>query len=403
MPETYPEFCFDIPNLSALSTLLAPRKTVFGIGAIEKVAEEAKMLGGKKILLVTDETVGKIGIMDKARKPLEAAGFEVDVWDKVEPEPTLPVANALTEYARKKEYDLVVGVGGGSSLDMSKVAALMRTNPGKLSDYIAAPLTVKKGIPLIAIPTTSGTGSEATATLVVTKDNMKTGVTSQAAMPDIAIVDPSLTLSLPQKVTANTGMDALSHAIEAYMSQRNNSYSDAVALQSMELVADNLRLAYSQGGNVEARYNMAMASYLGGLAIANSSTCAGHAVAYGFAVMKSLPHGFTCAMALPYVMEYNSLAIPGRLARVAEALGEDTYGHTDRDAALLAVEAVAKLNSDIGIPLSLEELGAKREEAQAMADETMRIGRLLTVNPRSMTREEAVRLFEGMWEGALAP
>ncbi len=386
-------------DMGVLRTLLAPRKTLFGAGAVDKVADEAKMLGGKKVLLVTDETVVKLKIADSVLGPLEAGGFDVDVWDKVEPEPTMPVAEALTKFARKKEYDSVIGLGGGSSLDMAKVAALMRVNPGDFSGYVEGTAPAKRGIPLLAIPTTSGTGSEATATLVVTHKAMKTGITHPFIMPDTALVDPALTLSLPQRVTANTGMDALSHAIEAYMSQKNNTFADAVALQSMRLISGNIRLAYAQGGNIEARGHMAMGSMLGGLSIANSSTCGGHALAYGFAVMKSLPHGFTCAMALPFIMEYNMLAIPERLADVAEAMGEDTSGMGPREAAYEAVNAVARLNHDLGIPLSLEELGAKHDEIPKMADETMRIQRLLAINPRSMNRDEAVRVFERMWHG----
>jgi len=388
-----------MPDMGVLRTLLAPRKTLFGVGSVDKVADEAKQLGAKKILLVTDETVMKLKIVDKVRGPLTSEGFDVDIWDKVEPEPTMPVAETLTKFARKKEYDSVVGVGGGSSLDMAKVAALMRTNPGDFKDYVSGTPLARRGVPLIAIPTTSGTGSEATATLVVTHKEMKMGITHPYIMPDTALIDPALTLSLPQRVTANTGMDALSHAIEAYMSQKNNSFSDAVAIQSMRLIADNLRLAYAQGDNVEARANMSMASMLGGLSIANSSTCGGHALAYGFAVMKQLPHGFTCAMALPFIMEYNLLAIPERLANVAEALGEDTSSMHPREAAYEAVNAVARLNHDLGIPLSLEELDIKHDEIPLMADETMKIGRLLTINPRSMNRDEAIGVFERMWHG----
>ena len=388
-----------MPDMGVLRTLLAPRKTLFGAGAVEKVADEAKMIGEKKILLVTDETVVKLKIADKVISPLTTHGFDVDIWDKVEPEPTMPVAEALTKFVRKKEYDFVVGLGGGSSLDMAKVAALMKVNPGDFKGYVEGLPLAKRGIPLLAIPTTSGTGSEATATLVVTHKEMKTGITHPFIMPDNALIDPALTLSLPQRVTANTGMDALSHAIEAYMSLKSNTFADAVALQSMRLISDNLRLAYAQGSNIEARANMAMGSMLGGLSIANSSTCGGHALAYGFAVMKSLPHGFTCAMALPFIMEYNALAIPERLADVADALGEDTTGMRPREAAYAAVNAVARLNFDLKIPLSLEELEVKHEEIPKMADETMRIGRLLSINPRSMNRDEAVGVFERMWHG----
>lgn len=386
-------------DVSILRTFLAPRKTLFGYGAVDKISEEAKLFGGQRVLIVTDSTVEKIGLVDKVRKPLLDSGFETDTWNGVEPEPTLRVADVLTGVARAKEYDLVVGVGGGSSLDMAKVAALMNKNPGELANYLSGSQLQRRGLPLIAVPTTSGTGSEATATLVVTHQDMKMGFTHPYGMPDIAIVDPELTISLPQKVTANTGLDALSHAVEAYMSLRSNVYADAYCLQSMELIAENLRLAFSQGNNREARYGMSMASMLGGLSIANSSVCGGHAMAYGFAVMKQLPHGFSCAMALPYIMKYNALAIPERVADVAQVLGEDTAGLNSREAADVAVEAVARFNEDLGIPRSLEELGIPREDVHRIADETMRITRSLLNNPRSISKVDAVRIFEDMWNG----
>ncbi len=382
-----------------MRTFLAPRKTLFGYGAVDKISEEAKLLGGQRVLIVTDSTVEKIGLVDKVRKPLLDSGFETDTWNGVEPEPTLRVADMLTGVARAKDYDLIIGVGGGSSLDMAKVASLMNKNPGELANYLSGSQLQRKGLPLIAVPTTSGTGSEATATLVVTHQDMKMGFTHPYGMPDIAIVDPELTISLPQKVTANTGLDALSHAIEAYMSIRANVYADAYCLQSMELIAENLRLAFCQGNNREARYSMSMASMLGGLSIANSSVCGVHAMAYGFAVMKQLPHGFSCAMALPYIMKYNALAIPERIADVAQVLGEDTGELNSREAAEIAVEAVFRLNEDLGIPRSLGELGVPKEDVPRIADETMRITRSLLNNPRSISKVDAVQIFEDMWNG----
>lgn len=390
-----------MPDLTSIRTLLAPPKILFGLGATEKVAEEAKQLGGRRTLIVTDETIEKLKIVDKVKVPLEEEGLEVDVWNKVEPEPTMPVADSLTQAVRSKDYEVVVGVGGGSSLDMAKVASLLKTNPGELKDYIMGKHLTKRGLPLIAIPTTSGTGSEATATIVVTHNDSKSGLTVPQAMPSVSIVDPALTVSLPQRITANTGLDALSHSVEAYMSMRNNSYSDAVALESIMLISRNLRLAYSQGNDLEARYNMSMASMLGGLAIANSSCCGGHATAYGFAVMKNLPHGFSCAIALPYIMEYNSLAVPKRLAEIAIALGEDITGLTEREAAYAAVDAVAQLNEDFNIPLSLQDLGANEDDIPAIADEMMRINRLLAFNPRTVKKEDALNLINRMWEGIL--
>jgi len=380
---------------------IAPMKVMFGLGLVEKLEGEADRLGGENVLVVTDEVVEKIGLVEKVESPLRDAGFKVTTYNKVQPEPSMEVASSVTGVVRSSDFDLVVGVGGGSSLDMAKVASIMKINPGSPSEYIGVNRVEERGIPLIAVPTTSGTGSEATSTIVIVHEGRKTGITSPPVMPDVAMVDPNLTVTMPPRVTANTGLDALSHAVEAYMSVDASPLSDALALEAIGLIADNLTVAYSQGGNIEARYHMALASLLAGLAITNAGTCGGHATAYGYAVRYRLAHGFACAMALPYIMDFNAMACLQKMANMAVALGENVEGVSLWEAASMAVFAVYRLNERLGIPLSLKALGVPREEIPDIADDMIKVGRLILHNPRSVSKGDALSLFERMWEGNL--
>jgi alcohol dehydrogenase class IV len=379
-------------------TLIAPRRILFGIGVVEKVGEEARQLGGGRALIVTDEVVEKIGLVKRVRELLKEEGLKTTTFNKVRPEPKMEVANAVAKAARAAEYDMIVGLGGGSSLDMAKVASIMTANPGKPSEYLGVNLVQEHGPPLIAIPTTSGTGSEATSTVVVIHEGRKNGITSPLVMPEVAVVDPTMTKTMPPRVTANTGLDALSHSVEAYMSVDASPFTDALALKAIELIANNLPIAYSQGGNIEARYNMSLAALLAGLAITNAGTCGGHATAYGYAVRYQLAHGYACAMALPYIMDFNAMACLPKMAKVAIAMGENVSGMSLWDAASLAVSSVKRLNESLGVPLSLRELGVSREEIPAIAEDMLRVGRLLVHNPRAISKEDAVEIFERMYE-----
>ena len=381
--------------------IIAPRRVLFGLGVVEKVGEEASQLGRGRALIVTDEVVERIGLVERVGKPLEEEGLKTTTFNKVQPEPTVEVADAVTRVARAAEYDLIVGVGGGSSLDMAKVASIMTVNPGAPSEYIGVNLVEERGPPLIAVPTTSGTGSEATSTIVLIHEGRKTGITSPPVMPEVAVVDPKMTTTMPPRVTANTGLDALSHAVEAYISVDASPFTDALALEAIGMVADSLSVAYSQAGNLEARYNMSLAALFAGLAITNAGTCGGHATAYGYAVRCQLAHGYACAMALPYIMDFNAMACLPKMAKVAAAMGEKVSGLSLWEAASLAVSSVKRLNERLGIPLSLRELGVSREEIPAIADDMLRVGRLLMHNPRAVSKEDAVGIFERMWEGRL--
>lgn len=254
---------------------------------------------------------------------------------------------------------------------------------------------------MVLVPTTAGTGSEATQNIVITHEGRKATIASPHAIPDTAIVDPALTVTMPPGLTANTGLDALSHAVEAYMSKEASPVTDALALEAVRLITRNLPVAYSQGENLGARYHMSLAALLAGMALSNAGVCGGHALAYGFAVREGLPHGLSCAVALPYIMAYNAPACGHKLARVARAMGERVSGLSPREAASRAVEAVARLNSGLGIPSSLRELKVPRDAIPAIARGAL-VERLLARNPRTITGEDALRIVEGMWEGRRA-
>jgi len=256
---------------------------------------------------------------------------------------------------------------------------------------------------MILIPTTSGTGSEITMNAVVKAetDSIKTGIVSQHLLADIAIVDPCLTLTMPPKSTAATGLDALSHAVESLMSVDSNPMTESIALEAVGLIFSNLRAAYQKGDDVAARRNMALASTMAGAAFGNAGVCAGHAAAYAFAVKCRIPHGISCAIALPYIMEYNAPACMSALAAISKTLG--SQGRTIERDAFDAVEAVRNLMKDVDIPLSLRELGVKGESIPKLAEDLLKSGRLLAHNPRPITLKDAEALFTRIHLGEALP
>jgi alcohol dehydrogenase len=262
---------------------------------------------------------------------------------------------------------------------------------------------------MIAMPTTSGTGTEVTPYAVVSVDpvtHAKGAIADGKIVPDIALVDPLMTVTLPPKHTAMTGLDALSHAIESIMALTANPLSDALALTSIKLISENLRTAYHHGENINARYNLAWAASLAGWAISFSENTLGHALAQNFAPRYGIPHGISCAVSLPYAMDYNVPAIPDRLALIASTMGENISGLTKREAAIKAVKAVKHLLIDVEMPISLRELSVPKEDIPKLVDDLIS-GRtnqipLLDKNPRKTTQESLLKVYERMWEGKMA-
>src|ERR687887_1252946 len=367
-----------------IRTYETPTRLVHGIGAIAQVGSEARALGMTRPLVVTDQGIVKAGLLDEALAPLREAGLDPVVYDQVRANPDIGLVDAGGEYYRSERCDGLIGIGGGSSMDTAKSIGVVAVHGGSILQYEYDHDPIERRIPpMIAVPTTAGTGSEATLWAVITDPDRKikfnVGGTPLIGA-HVALVDPELMLGLPPAITAATGMDALSHAIECYTCDYNQPFNDAVALLAIELVGRWLRVACEDGANLEARTSMAHAATLGGLAYGTESAGAAHAMSQSAGGVHECPHGALTARVLGPVCEYNAPAAPERYARIAQGLGVDVRGVPSLDAALLGAEEVYRLTEDVGIP-TMEELGFSEEEIPMLAriafDDPQTIG-----NPR---------------------
>jgi len=382
-----------------IHSFFSPNRILLGIGATKGMGKETKALGGTKVLIVTDSGVVNSGLVDSLRTNLEEAELKVFLFDRVEPEPSAPLVDESAQFIKEKGVDIVIGVGGGSSLDVAKGASLLASNPGNVLDYCGIDLIPKRGLPKILVPTTAGTGSEVTRVFVVTdkRDNMKKVVYSNYAIPDLAIVDPMLTISMPSKVTADTGMDALVHAIETYVSMNATPFSDLLACKAIELIAKYLPMVFAKSENIEARYHMSLASLLAGLAFASGGLGAVHALAYPLGTEYHLPHGRTNAIMLPHVMEFNLIGNRPRYALIAEMMGKGENIADLKGKATLAVEAVIGLLEDVQIPYHLRDYGIPKEAILRLVHEGMKQARLFVPNPRNLSEQDAEVIYTKAW------
>ncbi|MCJ7705783.1 MAG: iron-containing alcohol dehydrogenase, partial [Desulfobacterales bacterium] len=332
-------------------------------------------------------------------KSLQSVGLPFVIFDGVEPDPRIEVVEKSVEKAKKEGIDLIIGLGGGSSLDIAKVTSIMITNLGKIDGFFGIDLVPNPGVPVILVPTTAGTGSEVTpiAILSDTKEKLKKGIVSPTLFPEVAIVDPKLTIGLPPSVTAFTGMDALTHAIEAYASINATDLTDLFALRAMDLCSKNLRMAYAHGENLAARSNMMEGSLLAGIAFANAGVGAVHAFAYPLGGEFHLAHGLTNTLMLPYIMRYNILGCPHKFAQMAKAFGEKVEGLSELDGAETAVKFVERLSDDIRVPRRLRYVGVPENAIPQLAEAAMKVTRLLANNPRKTTLEDAVAIYNSAY------
>jgi alcohol dehydrogenase class IV len=382
-----------------LALFRTTRRILFGVGSVERIGPEAQLLKAKKVLIITDSGVIQAGLLDSVEKSLQSMGLPFVIFDGVEPDPRIEVVEKSVEKAKKEEIDLIVGFGGGSSLDIAKVTSILITNSGKIEGFFGIDLVPNPGVPVILIPTTAGTGSEVTpiAILSDTKEKLKKGIVSATLFPEVAIVDPKLTIGLPPSVTAFTGMDALTHAIEAYYSINATDLSDLLALRAMELLSRNLRMAYAHGENLAARSSMMEGSLLAGMAFANAGVGAVHAFAYPLGGEFHLAHGLTNTLMLPYVMRYNILGCPYKFAQMAKALGEKVEGLSEIDAAEIAVKFVERLSDDIRVPRRLRDVKVPESAIPRLAEGAMKVTRLLANNPRKVTLEDAIAIYRSAY------
>lgn len=372
-----------------------PTVNLMGPGAVKQVGEQAKTIGGTKALIVTDKVLNQMGMADEVKGILESSGVQVVVFDGTEPNPTDKNVEAGLEVFKKEKCDIIISLGGGSPHDCAKGIGIVAANGGKINDYEGVNKSSKPMIPLIAINTTAGTASEMTRFCVITDTSrhIKMAIADWRCTPSVSINDPILMMKKPSDLTAATGMDALTHAVEGYVSTIATPVTDAVALHSIKLISENLRNAVANGENFEARNNMAYAQFMAGMAFNNASVGYVHAMAHQLGGFYNLPHGVCNAILLPHVERFNLISNPKRFADIAVAFGENIAGLSVRDAAEKAIHAIEKLSQDIGIPAGLSELGVKEEDLETMAKNAMKDVCCLT-NPRTATLEDVIQIYK---------
>ncbi len=377
-----------------------PNRLLFGCGAIDKIGEEAAKLGKGKALLVADEVIEKLGIVEQVATRLSSAGLEADTYTGIDPEPHLETAEALYEFGAGRDPAVIVAVGGGSVMDIAKLAAqciAAGKSPRLYAERKAVP--EGRGVPLVLAPTTSGTGSEVSMNVVLGVGEDKVFLADPYYYPDIAIIDPALTISVPPVVTANTGIDALSHAIEGMLHKKSNPFNETFCLASIEMVGAYLRRAVADGEDLEARYYMSLAATLGMMGMIMTGALYAHSASYAISRYRPTPHGLGCGLPLPYTMSFNLPVSVPKLARIAAALGEQTWVLSELDAANLAVGSVLRLNEDVGLPMNLQELGGINESDIEDMAELMITNWPRPMNPRPMNPEGSVEFWRDMWDG----
>jgi len=376
----------------------APKTLITGNGCVAQIGAEAKKLHAKKVLIITDPGVACCGTVESVEAPLREAGIAVGIYDKAVPEPPMGSVHEIVDIAKKGKYDLIVGFGGGSAIDVAKVVAVLAPNDDRLEDYVGIDQVPHKGLPFIAVPTTAGTGTEVTAIAIFSNEklNVKQGVVSPHLIPNIALVDPVLTYSCPQGVTAASGMDALIHNIEAYISVNATMHTDPLAAEGIKLISKSIRTAVFDGGNAWARHNMAMGSLLGGISFGNAGVGAVHAMSYPIGGMFHVPHGIANTLMLPWVMEYNMLACPQFFKEIGELMGENMEGLSDREGCEITLQALRTLAEDLEVPQYLSEVGIPESAIPDLVKGALTQARLWNNNPRKFSAEDIEQVYRNM-------
>lgn len=374
--------------------------TVIGLGALADLGAIVQQLKVRKVLVVTDGGLVRTGFIDRLRMYLDKDGISYDVFDGCLPDAPFSVIRRCAQVAREQGHEAMVGVGGGSVLDTVKAASILATGTDDLDRYLGQYRVDHPGLPTILIPTTAGTAAEWTWAAVITDDSkgLKRSIYSHFLHPKAVIIDPLLTVPLPPRSTAETGMDALIHGIEAYVSCKSNLVSDMFAEQTIRLVSANLRRAYERGHeDVEARYEMAVAAALGFCFIFSGLGLA-HAMAYPLQMRSGVSHGVSCSMLIPHVMTFNMAAAEQKYAKIAELMGGDTEGMSVREKALRSVEAVRQLSIDVGMPQRMRDVGVKQEDIPGFVDNVLTYQpHVVGANPREAGREAIEAIFHAAW------
>ncbi len=375
--------------------------TIIGPGTVGQIGDMVKKMDVAKILVLTDAGINKAGLIDRIITPLEKAELKFQVFDGCKAEPSVSLLEEISGKAGEKGHELIIGVGGGSVMDTAKVVSATARSGMGIKEYISIPFHEKipgRVIPKLLVPTTAGTGSEWSVVTTV-YDHGKGRVhviQARQNIPDKVIIDPELTFDMPARLTADTGMDALVHAIEAYTSAAANIFSDMLATTAIKMISENLRAAYAKGGlNKEARCNMSIAAAMAMNAVVTGGIGLSHIINDVLGPKARISHGTTVSLTLPAVMEYNLIADPGKFARIAELMGEYTKGMSTMDAALKSVQAVKELMKDLNLPVRLREVGIKESDIPELAKKCCDAEQPVidAVNPRDATEQDVAGIL----------
>lgn len=372
---------------------------LFGMDTISQIGQEAKKLGAGRVLLVTGPRVKAAGILEKAVSFLkgESISVEVAVEDRDTPEPATTVVEEVAEIARKGNFDVIVGLGGGSILDVAKMASALLTNPGKTKDYFGKEKVPRRGKPTIIVPTTAGTGAEVTkhAIFLDRESNVKKAVASTNLLPDVAIVDPMLTVSCPPPVTASAGIDAFLHAAEPFLSKMANPITDTLALEAISMTSRWLGPAFADGQDLDARYYMSLGSLMSGIVLNNSGTSLVHAMAYPVGGEYHTPHGVTLSALVVACFDYIRVSKQEKMVRLGRAMGEPVDGLPAREASARALDAIRHLIQSVALPASLKDLEiTDASKIPRWAVEAHKEQRLLSRSPRILSVEDIQKIYE---------
>ncbi|MBA7498143.1 Long-chain-alcohol dehydrogenase 1 [subsurface metagenome] len=381
---------------SKLWLFRTPGNILFGNDAAKEIGKQVRRLHGTNALVITDKGLVQAGIAAKIENLLKDEGIKIAVFDEVEPDPSVEVVEKSFDFAKQNDYDVIVGLGGGSSIDIAKITSIMLTNKESIHNYFGVEKISKPGIPTIMLPTTAGTGAEVTPNAIFTdtKEKLKKGIVSHYLFPTVAIIDPLLTVSMPPSITASTGIDALTHAIESYISVNSSNITDMFAEKAISLICNNIRIAFARGGDVGARYRMCLGSMYAGVSLANAGVGAVHALAYPLGGQFHIPHGVANACMLPYVMEFNAFGCMSKVERILSIVAISTEGLSFNEKTEKFTNFLKDLNRDLKIPLHLREQGVDKDSISQLGEFAVSYLRLLKNNPRDLTVKDAIAIYK---------
>ena len=377
-------------------TILTPPRIEMGSGSLASLKEIIAPYKTGKVLIVTDKGIRQTGTLDRVINATEMHAKDFDIFDKVRPNPDIATMEACGLIVLSGNYTLIIGLGGGSPMDVAKAAALLPSNKGRIIPLLGRGMIKKPGVPLCLIPTTSGTGSEATQAIVVDEPESRTkkAIWDRHVIPQVAVVDPDLTIGMPPGLTADTGLDALVHGIEAYTSRTTNPLARVYARECIQLAATHLPRAVKNGSDLEARSGMSLAATLGGVAISNGGLGAIHGLAYPLDTVKHIPHGRAVAIMAPWVMDFNREGNEAAYAQIARFLGEKLERLDAWTVSQKAVNNLMSLMESVGVSPYLTDHGIKSNEVDKLAKEAFRVAqRLLPSNPRDITEDDALSIY----------